>query len=79
MVSWAKLKIRRKSSEEIDRMAASGKILASVFLEVRERLAVFRAQTDPAVALLGRHYPQREVSGVGTPREVAERLNGVLV
>ncbi len=36
MVSWAKLKIRRKSPEEIDKMAASGKILASVFLEVRE-------------------------------------------
>jgi len=45
---------------------------------IRERLAVFQAQTDPAVALLGRQYPLREVSGVGTPQEVAERLNGVL-
>jgi methionyl aminopeptidase len=36
MVSWAKLKIRRKSPEQIDRMAASGQILASVFLEVRK-------------------------------------------
>lgn len=45
---------------------------------IRERLAVFQAQTDPAVALLGRQYPLREVSGVGTTQEVAERLNGVL-
>lgn len=35
-MSWAKLKIRRKTPEQIDKMAASGKILASVFLEARE-------------------------------------------
>ncbi len=35
-MSWAKLKIRRKTSEQIDKMAASGKILASVFMEVRK-------------------------------------------
>jgi hypothetical protein len=29
--------------------------------------------------VLGRHYPLREVSGMGTPEEVAERLRGVLV
>ncbi len=34
-MSWAKLKIRRKSAEQIDKMAASGQILASVFMEVR--------------------------------------------
>ncbi len=46
---------------------------------VRERLALHRAQTDPAADALGRHYPLREVSGMGTPEEVAERLRGVLV
>jgi methionyl aminopeptidase len=34
-VSWAKLKIRRKTPEQIDMMAASGEILASVFMEIR--------------------------------------------
>ena len=34
-MSWAKLKIRRKTPEQIDKMAASGEILASVFMEVR--------------------------------------------
>jgi len=35
-VSWANLKIRRKSAEQIEKMAASGKILADVFMEVRQ-------------------------------------------
>jgi len=35
-VSWARLKIRPKSPEQIDKMAASGKILASVFMELRK-------------------------------------------
>ena len=35
-MSWAKLKIRRKSPEQIEKMAASGRILAEVFLAVRE-------------------------------------------
>jgi methionyl aminopeptidase len=35
-VSWANLKIRRKSPEQIEKMAASGKILADVFLKVRQ-------------------------------------------
>lgn len=34
-MSWASLKIRRKTPEQIDKMADSGKILASVFLELR--------------------------------------------
>lgn len=34
-MSWANLKIRRKSAEQIEKMAASGKILADVFMEVR--------------------------------------------
>ncbi len=34
-MSWAKLKIRHKTPEQIDKMADSGKILASVFLELR--------------------------------------------
>ena len=34
-MSWAKLKIRRKTPEQIDKMAASGEILASVFMEIR--------------------------------------------
>jgi methionyl aminopeptidase len=34
-VSWANLKIRHKTPEQIDKMADSGKILASVFLELR--------------------------------------------
>jgi methionyl aminopeptidase len=38
-VSWAKLKIRRKSPEQIEKMEASGRILASVFLEVRKLVA----------------------------------------
>jgi methionyl aminopeptidase len=38
-VSWAKLKIRRKTPEQIDMMAASGQILASVFMEVRRMVA----------------------------------------
>ena len=35
-MSWARLKIRRKSPEQIEKMAASGKLLAEVFLEVRK-------------------------------------------
>lgn len=34
-MSWAKLKIRPKTPEQIDKMAASGKILAAVFMELR--------------------------------------------
>jgi adenylate kinase len=45
---------------------------------VRARLEVYRRSTDPVVQVLGRHYPLRKVSGDGTPREVAERLQGVL-
>ena len=45
---------------------------------VRERLEVFRRQTDPVAEVLGRHYPLRKVSGLGTPQEVTERLTGVL-
>jgi len=50
-VTWSKLKIRRKSPEEIDKMAASGKILASVFLEVRElvRPGVTTGEIDRAL------------------------------
>jgi adenylate kinase len=45
---------------------------------VRERLEVYQRQTDPVVAVLRRLYPLRQVSGLGTPQEVAERLHGVL-
>lgn len=45
---------------------------------VRQRLAVFWRQTDPVVAVLEKVYPVRRVSGLGSPHEVAERLNGVL-
>lgn len=38
-MAWANLKIRRKSAEQIEKMAASGKILASVFGEVRRMVA----------------------------------------
>lgn len=38
-MSWANLKIRRKTPEQIEKMAASGKILADIFLEVRELVA----------------------------------------
>jgi len=37
-VSWAKLKIRHKTPEQIDKMAAGGKILAAIFLELRGRV-----------------------------------------
>jgi len=45
---------------------------------VRRRLEVYRLQTDPVVAVLERYYPVRQVSGLGAPAEVAERLHGVL-
>lgn len=35
-MSWANVKIRLKTTEEIEKMAASGRILASVFMNVRE-------------------------------------------
>jgi methionyl aminopeptidase len=51
VVSWSELKIRRKTPAEIDKMAASGKILASVFLEVRElvRPGVTTGEIDRAL------------------------------
>jgi methionyl aminopeptidase len=50
-VSWARLKIRHKTPEQIDKMADSGKILASVFLAVRElvRPGVTTGELDRAV------------------------------
>lgn len=45
---------------------------------VRERLEVYRRQTDPVAAVLQRFYPLRQVSGLGTPQAVAERLHSVL-
>ncbi len=45
---------------------------------VRERLQIYRRSTDPVIAVLQRLYPLRQVSGLGTPLDVAERLHGVL-
>ena len=45
---------------------------------VRNRLAVFRAKTGPAVAELGRRYPLKRVDGRGDPAAVAQRIAGAL-
>lgn len=45
---------------------------------VRNRLAVYRAQTRPALETLGRRYPLRWVDGRGDPAAVAQRIAGVL-
>lgn len=37
-MSWAKLQIRHKTPEQIDKMAASGKLLAAIFMELRGRV-----------------------------------------
>lgn len=41
---------------------------------VRRRLAVYRAQTEPALAVLRRHYRVVTVDGTGDPDAVAERI-----
>jgi len=45
---------------------------------VRNRLRVYHERTAPAADTLGETYPLRRVSGMGTPAEVAERIQGVL-
>lgn len=45
---------------------------------VRKRLAVYRAQTQPALEVLGRCYPLRWVDGRGDAAAVAQRIAGVL-
>ena len=45
---------------------------------VRNRLAVYRAQTQPALAALGRRFPLRMVDGRGDAAAVAQRIAGVL-
>lgn len=45
---------------------------------VRNRLAVYRAQTRPALEALGRRYPLRWVDGRGDAAAVAQRIAGVL-
>jgi len=45
---------------------------------VRNRLAVYRAQTQPALEALGRCYPLRWVDGRGDAAAVAQRIAGVL-
>ena len=50
-MSWARVKIRHKTPEQIDKMADSGKILASVFMELRRlvRPGVTTAELDRRV------------------------------
>ncbi|MHB8078386.1 MAG: adenylate kinase [Candidatus Krumholzibacteriia bacterium] len=45
---------------------------------VRNRLTVYRAQTQPALEALGRWYPLRWVDGRGEAAAVAQRIAGVL-
>jgi len=45
---------------------------------VRNRLVVYRAQTQPALEVLGRCYPLRWVDGRGDAAAVAQRIAGVL-
>lgn len=45
---------------------------------VRNRLAVFRDKTGPAIEALGRHYPVRRVDGLGAPSDITKRLVGAL-
>jgi len=45
---------------------------------VRRRLAVYREQTAPALAVLRRHYRVATVDGTGDPDAVAERIAAAL-
>ena len=46
---------------------------------VRNRLGVYRDKTYPAAATLGEKYKLARVEGLGTPDEVAQRVQSVLV
>lgn len=45
---------------------------------IRHRLDVFRKKTLPAAWILEEKYPLHEIDGVGTPEEVAARIERVL-
>lgn len=45
---------------------------------IRRRLEIYRRETEPVAEMLSRHYPLRNVSGVGTPEDVNQRLRNVL-